>query len=114
MLHVVGPPGPETSAHRSFTGRTADIHGVAEPFRRFNRALRGDDVEIERMADVARQIADGRTGGGPKCPWCGERALAPMENDRRRQCGNCGRGAELIVTNGRLEIQKRTIKAKVR
>lgn len=56
--------------------------------------------EVNRMISVSEQRAAGRTGGGPKCPWpeCGERALAPLPNDDRFQCGGCHRGVQVKVT----------------
>lgn len=55
---------------------------------------------VRRMISVADQLADGRRGGGPKCPWpdCGARALKPMPQDDRYQCDKCLRGATARVT----------------
>jgi len=60
-----------------------------------------------REQSVQQQRAEGRTGGGPACPWpdCGPvvegkripaRALRPL-SDGRYQCGECGRGAAIRV-----------------
>ena len=50
---------------------------------------------------VIRQWAEGRTGGGPVCPWpgCGARDSQTLEHeDKVRQCRKCGGGFGIRVT----------------
>ena len=59
-----------------------------------------------RAESVIRQRAEGRTGGGPACPGCGERALVGLENDVRKQCRSCGRGWRVRVAGGGVQLQE--------
>jgi hypothetical protein len=58
------------------------------------------DEEARRLFKVNIQKSEGRTGGGPECPNCGERALVPMPNSVHRgtlQCRECGNGVVVYV-----------------
>lgn len=118
MFHVVErPANPDDPNIRSFVGRSKftveSINEVTHALRVLDQSLRGvNDQDIDRMQSVARQRAAGVNGGGGKCPWCGERALAPMPEDRRRQCGSCHRGAEFVFERGEWVWVKRTIRTK--
>lgn len=74
------------------------------------------EAEVKRLLEVARQKKEGRTGGGPRCPWsdCGARALDPLEFDDRHQCRRCRRGARVRVTVDGLVVERVTIKPRER
>lgn len=68
---------------------------------------------VEMLTKAVEQKMDGRTGGGPKCPSCGERSLRTVEEARnvgdplRMQCTNpeCYNGATLRVTVDGIELK---------
>lgn len=73
-----------------------------------------ENAEARRLDYIESQRLAGRTGGGPPCPWCGERSLRTLGEERRSgeplrmQCGNpkCGRGASLRVEADGLAVRR--------
>ena len=59
---------------------------------RINSTVRSDPFfqHIRREDEVERQrTLDGRNGGGPECPFCGERALAKNWDRGWHECASC-------------------------
>ena len=77
------------------------------------------DPDVLLLAHALVQRAEGRTGGGPECPMCGERTLRPMPHaagpgmylcgsDGTFQGGSpvgCGYGVRVIVSGGGLKLE---------
>jgi ribosomal protein L37AE/L43A len=63
-----------------------------------------DPSMLRRYQSVQRQKAEGRTGGGMKCPDCKRRALRFIKH-HLFQCGHCGVGVLLVVDGGFLVLQ---------
>lgn len=69
--------------------------------------MKGITLSEVRLKHSARmQSLAGFKGGGPRCPWCGQRALHSLPCDDRRQCGECYRGATVRVENGALVVKR--------
>jgi transposase-like protein len=68
--------------------------------------LRG---EAERRKEaIDRQHKAGRTGGGPECPMCGDRALRTMPlaaGPGMYLCTTCGYGVTVRVGGPGLEVR---------
>ena len=61
--------------------------------------------QVARSIEVERQRAEGRTGGGPRCPGCKRRALRPMPQSRLFQCAACHTVVQMGVGPAGFEVK---------